>query len=206
MRKQEGFKITRITPKKASKFIACADDQLSTPAEYFTLTPSSNSDYPISEGWEDVRYYTNRPRHTQMPKGQVNCQWIYILSNITMPGLVKIGSRHTQMPKGQVNCQWIYILSNITMPGLVKIGFTKNRPGERAKQINAATGVALDFKVEWAFPCFNAHALEREIHAYLEAEGFRVNKKKEFFNITVDQGRSVVERLGESYKMTDYGR
>jgi len=172
MRKQEGFKITRITPKKASKFIACADDQLSTPAEYFTLTPSSNSDYPISEGWEDVRYYTNRPRHTQMPKGQVNCQWIYILSNITMPGLVKIG-------------------------------FTKNRPGERAKQINAATGVALDFKVEWAFPCFNAHALEREIHAYLEAEGFRVNKKKEFFNITVDQGRSVVERLGESYKMTE---
>ena len=175
MKKQEGFKVTRINAKQASNLIACDEDQLLTPIQYFTLTPSSNSDYPISEGWEDVRYYTNRPRHIKMPKGQVNCQWIYILSNSTMPGLVKIG-------------------------------FTKNRPGERAKQINSATGVALDFKVEWAFPCFNAHALEGEIHAYLEAEGFRVNKKKEFFNITVDQGRSVIERLGESYKMTDYGR
>ena len=112
MKTQEGSKITRITPKQASKFIACDDDQLSTPAEYFTLTPSSNPERPISEGWEDVRYYTNRPRHIQMPKGIVNCQWIYILSNTTMPGLVKIG-------------------------------FTKNRPGERAKQINAATGVAI---------------------------------------------------------------
>lgn len=89
------------------------------------------------------------------------------------------------------------------MPGLIKIGFTKNKPGERAKQINAATGVALDFKVEWAYPCFNAHDLEKEIHAYLEQNGFRVNKKKEFFNISIEQGRSVIERMGEPYKMED---
>ena len=170
---QEGFKITKISPEQADELIACVDDQLGTPAEHFTLTPSTNTKYPASEGWEDVNYYTNRPKHIQMPKG------------IT-------------------NCQWIYILSNETMPGLVKVGFTKNKPSERVKQINAATGVALDFSVEWAYPCFNAHDLEKEIHVYLENNGFRVNKKKEFFNITVEQARSVIERIGEPYKMAEY--
>lgn len=169
---QEGFKVTKISSDQASELIACNDDQLGTPATYFTFTPSTHSDYPASEGWEDVTYYTNRPRHIQMPKGTTNCQWVYILSNQTMPGLVKIG-------------------------------FTKNRPAERVKQINAATGVALDFTVEWAFPCFNAHDLEKEIHIYLESQGFRVNKKKEFFNITIEQARSVVERIGEPYRMEE---
>ena len=172
MSNKEITRVTKITPKQASKFVAEHDDQLGTPAMYFTLTPSTSETYLASEGWEDVTYYTNR-------------------------------SKHIRMPKGTVNCQWIYILSNETMPGLVKIGFTKNKPGERAKQINAATGVALDFKVEWAFPCFNAHDLEKEIHAYLEANGFRVNKRKEFFNVSVEQGKSVIERIGQPYSMSE---
>lgn len=111
--------------------------------------------------------------------------------------------KHIKIPKGVTNCQWIYILSNPLYDNVVKIGFTKNRPSERVKQINAATGVALDFDVEWAFPCFNAHDLEKEIHRYLEDEGFRVNKKKEFFNISVKQAMSVVERIGQPYKMEE---
>ena len=31
----------------------------------------------------------------------------------------------------------------------------------------------------------------------------RVNKKKEFFNITVQQAISVIERIGEPYKMQE---
>ena len=172
MSNKEVVKVTKITPEQAEGFLSELDDQLNTPVTYFTLTPSTSEKYPASEGWEDVRYYTNR-------------------------------SRYIKMPTGVVNCQWIYILSNETMPGLVKIGFTKNKPSERVKQINSATGVALDFKVEWAYPCFNAHDLEKEIHYYLEGEGFRVNKKKEFFNISLEQARSVVERIGEPYKMED---
>lgn len=170
MSTEDVVKITRITPEQAESFIPCSEDQLNTPSKYFTLTPSKD---PIkaAEGWEDVTYYTNRVRNIEIPKGTTGCQWIYILSNTTMPGLVKIG-------------------------------FTKNKPTERAKQINAATGVALDFDVEYMYPCFNAHDLEREIHAYLEDSGFRVNKKKEFFNITVSQAISVIERIGEPYKMS----
>ena len=166
-------KINRITPEKASAFVSVKDDQLNTPAHYFTLTPSTSKRYPASEGWEDVTYYTNRS------------------VNITIP-------------KGITNCQYIYVLTNNTMPGLVKIGFTKNKPSERVKQINAATGVPLDFKVEYQYPCFNAHDLEKEIHAYLENEvGNRTNRKKEFFNMTVEQAISVIERIGEPYKMSD---
>ena len=169
---REVIKITQISPKKAKKFISCKEDQLNTPAYYYTITPSTSTQYPAAEGWEDVTYYTNR-------------------------------SRELLVSKPRTGAQYIYVLENELMPGLVKIGFTKNKPSERVKQINAATGVAMDFDVKYQYPCFNAHDLEKEIHIYLESQGFRVNKKKEFFNITVEQAISVIERLGRPYKMQD---
>jgi len=93
--------------------------------------------------------------------------------------------------------QFVYILTNDTMPGLVKIGYTKNDPGKRAKQINAATGVALDFNVEWAYACYNGFDLEQEVHNYLDS--FRVNKNREFFRMSVEEAKAVVERLGKRY-------
>lgn len=167
------IKISHITPEQALAYIPVSEDQLNTPAKFFTLTPSTSTVYRAEDGWEDVTYYTNRPRHITIPKG------------IT-------------------NCQYIYILTNDSMPGLVKIGFTKNKPSERVKQINAATGVPEDFVVQYQYPCFNAHDLEQEIHRYLESEvGNRKNKNKEFFNMTVEQAISVIERIGEPYKMVE---
>ena len=93
--------------------------------------------------------------------------------------------------------QYVYVLTNESMPGLCKIGFTKNMPDKRAKQINAATGVAQDFTVEYAFPCYNGHVLEQEVHGYLNS--YRVNKNREFFRVTVDEAKAVIERLGERY-------
>jgi hypothetical protein len=162
---QDLVKINRITPVLAQEFISCDEDQLNTPAHYFTLTP-------LEDGWEKVTYYTNR-------------------------------RSSVSIPTAFANCQWVYILSNPSIPGLVKIGFTKNRPSKRVKEINAATGVAMDFVVEWAFPCFNAHDLEKEVHAYLQSEGFRTNNRKEFFNITLEQAKAVIERIGEPYTMKE---
>tara|TARA_R110000824_G_scaffold18026_1_gene72103 strand:+ start:1104 stop:1625 length:522 start_codon:yes stop_codon:yes gene_type:complete len=170
--KGEITKINHSTPELASKYVAHSDDHIGTPATQFTLTPSTAVDRPASEGWEDVTYYTSR--------------------------LI-----HHKVPKGAVNCQWVYILSNTTLNGMVKIGFTKNRPSERVKQINAGTGVAMDFSVEWAFPCYNAHDLEKEVHIYLQQEGFRVNNNKEFFYLTVQQAKAVIQRIGEPYRMVD---
>ena len=66
--------------------------------------------------------------------------------------------------------QWVYILSNPTLPGLLKIGYTKKLPEERAKQISSVTGVALPYKVEWAYKCFNGEMVEREVHHKLKAQ------------------------------------
>ena len=117
--------LKRITVEYAEGLIKVDDDLTDAPAVYFTITPSSNPQM-AAEGYEDVTYYTNRPKKIQIPKGMVGSQWVYVLTNPTMPGLCKIG-------------------------------FTKNKPSERVKQINSGTGVAMDFVVEWAFPCFNAH-------------------------------------------------
>lgn len=163
--------IKRITEEYAQGLIKVSDDLTNSGASYYTITPSTDSQ-KAAEGWEDVTYYTNRPKEITIPKGMTGCQWVYVLTNPTMPGLCKIG-------------------------------FTKNKPSERVKQINSATGVAQDFVVEWAFPCFNAHDVEKQVHKYLEDNGLRVNKSKEFFNITVNEAKSVVERIGQPYKMSD---
>lgn len=163
--------LKRITLEYAQGLIKVDDDLTDAPAVYFTITPS-NDPQMASEGYEDVTYYTNRPKKIQIPKGMVGSQWVYVLTNPTMPGLCKIG-------------------------------FTKNKPSERVKQINSGTGVAMDFVVEWAFPCFNAHDVEKQVHKYLEDNGFRVNKSKEFFNVSVNEAKAVVERIGEPYKMNE---
>ena len=163
--------LKRITEEYAQGLIKVDDDLTDAPAVYFTITPSTDPQMN-AEGYEDVTYYTNRPKKIQIPKGMVGSQWVYVLTNPTMPGLCKIG-------------------------------FTKNKPSERVKQINSGTGVAMDFVVEWAFPCFNAHDVEKQVHKYLEDSGFRVNKNKEFFNVSVNEAKAVVERIGEPYKMNN---
>lgn len=93
--------------------------------------------------------------------------------------------------------QWVYILSNPSTPGLLKIGYTKLDPDTRAKQISNATGVALPYKVEWAFKCFNGEQLEGEVHNYLKA--YRVNNNREFFEIELNEAKKAVMEIGENY-------
>ena len=80
--------MNRITTKQAKKFIPLSEDYSGNGvkiAEYFTLTPSDQGD-----GWEDVTYYTARKKGMYADKGEGN-QWVYVLSNPTTPGLLKIG-------------------------------------------------------------------------------------------------------------------
>ena len=93
--------------------------------------------------------------------------------------------------------QWVYILSNPTTPSLLKIGYTKLDPDTRASQISRATGVALPYKVEWAFKCFNGEQLEGEVHRYLKED--RVNNNREFFEIDLTEVKKAVMKLGENY-------
>jgi len=92
---------------------------------------------------------------------------------------------------------WVYVLSNPTVPNMLKIGYTKNLPEERAKQLSNATGVALPYKVEWAFHCFDGFGLEQEVHHKLES--YRVNNNREFFQVTLDEAKETIEDLGKRY-------
>ena len=95
--------------------------------------------------------------------------------------------------------QWVYILSNPDYPKThLKIGYTKLLPEERAKQISSATGVARPFIVEWAYKCFNGEIIERTIHKKLES--YRINSKKEFFHIELEEAKKIVELIGNKFK------
>jgi hypothetical protein len=98
--------------------------------------------------------------------------------------------------KGEGN-QWVYVLSNPTTPGLLKIGYTTQTPDERAKQISNATGVALPYKVEWAFKCFDGEQLEGEVHRKLIE--YRINNQREFFQIDLENAKKVIKLLGKNY-------
>ena len=95
--------------------------------------------------------------------------------------------------------QWVYILSNPSLPKeYLKIGYTKLKPEERAIQISSATGVPTPYKVEWAYKCFNGEIVERMTHQKLKA--FRVNNRKEFFHISLEEAKDNIILIGNKFK------
>ena len=95
--------------------------------------------------------------------------------------------------------QWVYVLSNPSLPKeYLKIGYTKLKPEERAIQISSATGVPTPYKVEWAYKCFNGEIVERMTHQKLKA--FRVNNRKEFFHISLEEAKDSIILIGNKFK------
>jgi hypothetical protein len=78
----------RITIEQAKEFIPLKENYGNTEidyAEYFTLTPSD-----MGDGWESVTYFTAKKKGIYNKKGEGD-QWVYVLKNETLPGLLKIG-------------------------------------------------------------------------------------------------------------------
>lgn len=95
------------------------------------------------------------------------------------------------------NAGYLYILTNPSLNGQVKIGRTERHPEDRRKEISSATGVPTPFElVYWKF-FEDCHKAENTIHKRLEQEGLRVNNSKEFFSISEDQAKNIIEELSK---------
>ena len=75
--------MTRLTPKEAENYIPLIEDFSNQDPYYFTLIPDN-------DGWEKVVYYTNRRIDQYQNRGEGD-SWVYVLSNSSMPGSLKIG-------------------------------------------------------------------------------------------------------------------
>ena len=72
----------RISNEEAQNYVPYERTPLSPSPAYFSV-------FKDSEGWESLKYYTNRFR--QSVNGNNGDQHVYILESISMPGMVKIG-------------------------------------------------------------------------------------------------------------------
>ena len=93
--------------------------------------------------------------------------------------------------------QSVYILKNPSMPGIIKIGYTKGDPNDRADKLSKGTGVPTPYKVVFSYSCFNGERIERAVHKYFKKQ--RVNNDREFFSVTVDEAKTVINEIGTKY-------
>jgi hypothetical protein len=100
------------------------------------------------------------------------------------------------MPSGS-----IYILFNSITPTLVKIGLTTRSPEERAKELSTATGVPQGFVVVYDDLVSDCVKAEKEVHRRLASH--RVNKDREFFEVSVKTAIAVVREIVDLYPYKD---
>jgi hypothetical protein len=90
---------------------------------------------------------------------------------------------------------YIYILSNVSYPrDFLKIGLTEKTPDERAKQLQS-TGVPTPFVVEYSIRVFDCQEAEKRVHWKLD--DCRVNNRREFFKVSLDEAIEVVEQVAD---------
>ena len=95
--------------------------------------------------------------------------------------------------------EYVYILVNPSVPGICKIGFTTTTVYQRVGEINSATGVITPWYPVFSYKCPDGRMLERDIHEYLAMCGKRVNPNREGFQISSDEARVIIEKLGKKY-------
>ena len=98
--------------------------------------------------------------------------------------------------------EWVYVLVNKSIPGICKIGMTTTSVNQRVKEINQATGVITPWFSVFKYKCINSRVLEKAVHDHLEKLGYRVNPKREGFEISSKDAITVIESLGEKLTVT----
>lgn len=98
---------------------------------------------------------------------------------------------------GKEGDELVYVLQNPAFPDMLKIGYTTKPAEVRSHQISRSTGVPLEFEILFQYKCFKGERIEKEVHKLLKSK--RVNNKKEFFYISLDEAISIIEETGSKY-------
>ncbi len=105
---------------------------------------------------------------------------------------------YDQLNAGSNSSGFIYILCNPSYPGCVKIGKTTRLPSYRAAQLSQSTSVPTPFTVQWSrFVDNDLSEIETTIHE--ELDEYRVNKKREFFDLSVAEAIKMVDDIIDNY-------
>ena len=86
----------------------------------------------------------------------------------------------------------VYVLTNPAMPGVVKIGRTGREIGARLSDLYT-TGVPLPFECEYAARVKDQNEVESAFH--LAFGPYRVNPRREFFNIEPEQAITLLRLM-----------
>jgi hypothetical protein len=104
--------------------------------------------------------------------------------------------------------EWVYVLVNKSIPGICKIGMTTTSVNQRVKEINKATGVITPWFPVYKYKCINSLILEKAVHEHLGKLGYRVNPKREGFEIDSNMAITVIKEIGERLTVvpSDFGK
>lgn len=97
----------------------------------------------------------------------------------------------------------VYLLTNPAMPGLVKIGMTTYEDvGSRLSQLYS-TGVPVPFELVFACRVPDAYTVEQALHRAFAP--YRLNPKREFFQINIEQALAIMKLLHVEEVTSDIG-
>jgi hypothetical protein len=99
----------------------------------------------------------------------------------------------------------VYVISNVGSFGedVYKIGLTRRlEPTDRVRELGDAS-VPFEFDIHAMIPSNDAPALEHALHKrFVQRQVNKVNPRKEFFRLTLQEVRTEIERLGISVSWT----
>lgn len=89
----------------------------------------------------------------------------------------------------------LYLLTNPAMPNLVKIGMTTRDEVQQRMEELYTTGVPVPFECSFAARVPDVKNVEKQFH--LAFEPYRINAKREFFEIEAYQAIAILKLIGE---------
>lgn len=129
--------LKKISSEEASKYVSADEDFTNSFLCFYTIESSTDPIYPSEDGWDTITYYTARSKKP-IPSSGEGKEIIYVMSNSTIPGLLKIG--YTGKPVEE-RCKELSRATGVPVPFKIEYIFRLHGRGEE---------------------------LEREIHRYLE--------------------------------------